>query len=97
MTRWLGAALCGLALVVAAAGQQPVQVTLYAESLCPYCKNWILTQAQSLFDEGFSSFIQFRYVAWGNAWQGRVSKWGVCVGGFFGGGGVGGGRERMVW
>ncbi|RMZ53025.1 hypothetical protein APUTEX25_001144, partial [Auxenochlorella protothecoides] len=54
-------------LACPATASAAVQVTLYGESLCPYCRAWILEQASDLFDQGFSSYIEFRYVAWGNA------------------------------
>lgn len=49
------------------AGEPRVELTLYGESLCPFCKNWILTEAAPLFEHGFQEYISFRYVAWGNA------------------------------
>lgn len=63
-------------LACPATASAAVQVTLYGESLCPYCRAWILEQASDLFDQGFSSYIEFRYVAWGNAHQSQVSKGG---------------------
>ncbi|KAI3437801.1 hypothetical protein D9Q98_000248 [Chlorella vulgaris] len=59
------------ALALGAAGTAtdvaPVNVTLYAEALCPYCASFLAETLAPLLDNGFDNVIDFRYVAWGNA------------------------------
>ncbi|XP_062095025.1 gamma-interferon-responsive lysosomal thiol protein [Humulus lupulus] len=47
---------------------QKVQVSLYYESLCPYCANFIVNHLVKLFQNGLISVVDLRLVPWGNAW-----------------------------
>ncbi|XP_030479737.1 gamma-interferon-responsive lysosomal thiol protein [Cannabis sativa] len=44
-----------------------VQVSLYYESLCPYCANFIVNHLVKLFQNGLISTVDLRLVPWGNA------------------------------
>jgi interferon, gamma-inducible protein 30 len=45
---------------------KPVEVTLYAESLCPYCADFIQDNNHLILND-LADIISFRYVAYGNA------------------------------
>lgn len=64
---WSYLILLATGLAIGSAGSEGVELTLYGESLCPFCKNWILEEAVPLFEQGFDEYIHLRYVAWGNA------------------------------
>lgn len=64
---WSYLFLLATGLAIGSAGSEGVELTLYGESLCPFCKNWILEEAVPLFEQGFDEYIHLRYVAWGNA------------------------------
>lgn len=64
---WSYLILLATGLAIGSAGSESVELTLYGESLCPFCKNWILEEAVPLFQQGFDEYIHLRYVAWGNA------------------------------
>lgn len=74
------------ALALGAAGTAtdvaPVNVTLYAEALCPYCASFLAETLAPLLDNGFDNVIDFRYVAWGNARRDevRASACAACCG-----------------
>ena len=49
-------------------GDSEVNVTLFGESLCPYCARFTVDIMAPLFDEGLDkSVINFKYIAYGNA------------------------------
>nr|XP_011466176.1 PREDICTED: gamma-interferon-inducible lysosomal thiol reductase-like isoform X1 [Fragaria vesca subsp. vesca] len=45
-----------------------VSVTLYYETLCPYCADFIVNHLAKIFDNGLISVVTLRMVPWGNAW-----------------------------
>lgn len=45
---------------------RPVQVTLYGESRCPFCADWVVKNSRRLVDQ-IGDIIDFRLVEWGNA------------------------------
>ncbi|OMO97655.1 Gamma interferon inducible lysosomal thiol reductase GILT [Corchorus olitorius] len=46
---------------------QNVTLSLYYETLCPYCADFIVNHLVKLFDEGLISIVNLRLVPWGNA------------------------------
>ncbi|KAK7390320.1 hypothetical protein VNO78_25623 [Psophocarpus tetragonolobus] len=50
-----------------AAPNQKVTVSLYYESLCPYCADFIVNHLSSLFQTGLISIVNLRLIPWGNA------------------------------
>lgn len=69
----LQVACTGLVIALASActlanGDSEVNVTLFGESLCPYCARFTVDIMAPLFDEGLDkSVINFKYIAYGNA------------------------------
>lgn len=45
-----------------------VTVSLYYESLCPYCADFIVNHLVRLFQTDLISIVNLRLVPWGNAW-----------------------------
>ncbi|PRQ42840.1 putative gamma interferon inducible lysosomal thiol reductase GILT [Rosa chinensis] len=45
-----------------------VSVTLYYETLCPYCADFIVNHLAKIFQNGLISIVNLRMVPWGNAW-----------------------------
>lgn len=45
-----------------------VPVTLYYETLCPYCADFIVNHLAKIFQNGLISIVNLRMVPWGNAW-----------------------------
>ncbi|XP_059427726.1 gamma-interferon-responsive lysosomal thiol protein-like [Corylus avellana] len=45
-----------------------VTVSLYYETLCPYCANFIVNYLLKIFQNGLISVVNLRMVPWGNAW-----------------------------
>ncbi|CAJ1948574.1 unnamed protein product [Sphenostylis stenocarpa] len=45
-----------------------VSVSLYYESLCPYCADFIVNHLVRLFQTDLISIVNLRLVPWGNAW-----------------------------
>lgn len=45
-----------------------VPVTLYYETLCPYCADFIVNHLANIFQNGLISIVNLRMVPWGNAW-----------------------------
>lgn len=43
-----------------------VNVTLYAEALCPFCAKWVATTKHLFSEDKLGPLIEFRYVAYGN-------------------------------
>ncbi|KAG5042303.1 hypothetical protein JHK87_006218 [Glycine soja] len=50
------------------APNEKVTVSLYYESLCPYCADFIVNHLVRLFQTGLISIVNLRLVPWGNAW-----------------------------
>lgn len=52
------------------ASEQPagekVRVDFYGESLCPDCRHMVLDVLQPIMDQGLGSFIDLKYIAYGN-------------------------------
>ncbi|XVF55038.1 hypothetical protein PTKIN_Ptkin06aG0004400 [Pterospermum kingtungense] len=46
---------------------QNVTLSVYYETLCPYCADFIVNHLVKLFDEGLSSIVNLRLVPWGNS------------------------------
>ncbi|XVE62078.1 hypothetical protein DITRI_Ditri06bG0090400 [Diplodiscus trichospermus] len=46
---------------------QNVTLSVYYESLCPYCADFIVNHLVKLFDQGLISIVNLRLVPWGNA------------------------------
>ncbi|XWS59995.1 hypothetical protein CRYUN_Cryun08bG0170100 [Craigia yunnanensis] len=46
---------------------QNVTLSVYYETLCPYCSDFIVNHLVKLFDEGLISIVNLRLVPWGNA------------------------------
>ncbi|KAJ8898912.1 hypothetical protein K2173_008405 [Erythroxylum novogranatense] len=44
-----------------------VTLSLYYETLCPYCANFIVNHLVKLFDKGLFSIVNLRLIPWGNA------------------------------
>lgn len=47
---------------------QTVTVSLYYETLCPYCADFIVNHLVKLFQNGLISIVNLRLIPWGNAW-----------------------------
>ncbi|KAF3448050.1 hypothetical protein FNV43_RR08758 [Rhamnella rubrinervis] len=47
---------------------QTVTVSLYYETLCPYCADFIVNHLVQLFQNGLISIVNLRLIPWGNAW-----------------------------
>ncbi|TKY63548.1 GILT protein [Spatholobus suberectus] len=45
-----------------------VTMSLYYESLCPYCADFIVNHLVRLFRTGLISNVNLRMIPWGNAW-----------------------------
>ncbi|PRQ42833.1 putative gamma interferon inducible lysosomal thiol reductase GILT [Rosa chinensis] len=45
-----------------------VSVTLYYETLCPYCADFIVNHLAKIFQNGLIPIVNLRMVPWGNAW-----------------------------
>ncbi|PRQ42825.1 putative gamma interferon inducible lysosomal thiol reductase GILT [Rosa chinensis] len=45
-----------------------VSVTLYYETLCPYCADFIVNHLAKIFQNVLISIVNLRMVPWGNAW-----------------------------
>ncbi|RDY10257.1 Gamma-interferon-inducible lysosomal thiol reductase, partial [Mucuna pruriens] len=58
-----------LMLLVApsSSSDQKVTVSLYYESLCPYCADFIVNHLVRLFQTGLISIVNLRLIPWGNA------------------------------
>ena len=58
---------CGCCKMVDHGADLCLQVTLYEESLCPYCRRYIHRILSPLFRNGLSDFVDLHIVAVGNA------------------------------
>ncbi|XP_071910308.1 gamma-interferon-responsive lysosomal thiol protein-like isoform X3 [Coffea arabica] len=54
-----------------------VVLSLYYESLCPYCANFIVNQLVKVFQTDLASIVQLRLVPWGNTQITPNNAW-VC-------------------
>ncbi|XP_041023834.1 gamma-interferon-responsive lysosomal thiol protein-like [Juglans microcarpa x Juglans regia] len=45
-----------------------VTVSLYYETLCPYCANFIVSYLVKIFQNDLISVVNLRMIPWGNAW-----------------------------
>ncbi|CAN6724222.1 unnamed protein product [Malus baccata var. baccata] len=55
-------------MVIPSAASEKVSVTLYYETLCPYCADFIVNRLVKIFQNGLISAVNLRLVPWGNAW-----------------------------
>lgn len=46
---------------------QKVTLSLYYETLCPYCADFIVNHLVKVFDGGLTSIVDLRMIPWGNA------------------------------
>ncbi|OMO97659.1 Gamma interferon inducible lysosomal thiol reductase GILT [Corchorus olitorius] len=58
--------------------QKKVNLNLYYESLCPYCRNFIVTQLVKLFNTDLLNIVNLRLVPWGNAQVSKPNKTIIC-------------------
>ncbi|XP_021289031.1 gamma-interferon-inducible lysosomal thiol reductase [Herrania umbratica] len=56
---------------------QNVTLSLYYETLCPYCADFIANHLVKVFDKGLISIVNLRLVPWGNAVMQRDGSF-VC-------------------
>lgn len=47
---------------------EKVTVSLYYETLCPFCANFIVNHLVKIFQNGLISVVNLRMIPWGNAW-----------------------------
>ncbi|XP_022765851.1 gamma-interferon-inducible lysosomal thiol reductase-like [Durio zibethinus] len=55
-----------------------VNLSLYYESLCPYCRNFIVSQLVKVFNTDLLNIINLRLVPWGNAEVVKPNKTIIC-------------------
>ncbi|KAH1039981.1 hypothetical protein J1N35_041724 [Gossypium stocksii] len=55
-----------------------VHLSLYYESLCPYCRNFIVSQLVKVFNTDLLNIINLRLVPWGNAQYVKPNKTIIC-------------------
>lgn len=55
-----------------------VTVSLYYETLCPYCANFIVNYLVKIFQNGLISIVNLRMVPWGNAWINKSDGSFIC-------------------
>ncbi|XWS67282.1 hypothetical protein CRYUN_Cryun05aG0274300 [Craigia yunnanensis] len=55
-----------------------VNLSLYYESLCPYCRSFILSQLVKVFNTDLLNIINLRLVPWGNAQVVKPNKTITC-------------------
>ncbi|KAK4803280.1 hypothetical protein SAY86_001483 [Trapa natans] len=48
--------------------EKKVTMSLYYETLCPYCADFIVNSVVKLFDKGLISIVDLRFIPWGNGW-----------------------------
>ncbi|XP_022144073.1 gamma-interferon-inducible lysosomal thiol reductase-like [Momordica charantia] len=48
--------------------EDKVTVSVYYESLCPFCANFVVYHLVKLFQNGLISTVHLRMIPWGNAW-----------------------------
>ncbi|KAK9290175.1 hypothetical protein L1049_008341 [Liquidambar formosana] len=54
-------------VVSSASASQKVDLSLYYETLCPYCANFVVNHLVKLFQTQIISIVNLRLVPWGNA------------------------------
>ncbi|KAJ7950031.1 gamma-interferon-inducible lysosomal thiol reductase-like [Quillaja saponaria] len=47
---------------------EKVTVSLYYETLCPFCADFIANQLVKIFQNGLFNVVNLRMIPWGNAW-----------------------------
>ncbi|KAI5663247.1 hypothetical protein M9H77_22570 [Catharanthus roseus] len=57
--------------------QEKVTLSLYYESLCPYCANFIVNELVKVFETDLSSIVNLRLVPWGNTQITPNNSW-IC-------------------
>ncbi|KAL5550757.1 hypothetical protein UlMin_000933 [Ulmus minor] len=60
--------LVNLMVLFSASSAENVTVSLYYETLCPYCADFIVNHLAKIFQNGLISIVNLRLVPWGNAW-----------------------------
>ncbi|XP_040946699.1 gamma-interferon-responsive lysosomal thiol protein isoform X3 [Gossypium hirsutum] len=55
-----------------------VHLSLYYESLCPYCRSFIVSQLVKVFNTDLLNIINLRLVPWGNAQYVKPKKTIIC-------------------
>ncbi|KAK9001049.1 hypothetical protein V6N11_082841 [Hibiscus sabdariffa] len=55
-----------------------VNLSLYYESLCPYCRSFIVSQLVKVFNTDLLNIINLRLVPWGNAQYVEPNKTIIC-------------------
>ncbi|XVF76877.1 hypothetical protein PTKIN_Ptkin13bG0302300 [Pterospermum kingtungense] len=63
---------------VTKAQSKKVNLSLYYESLCPYCRSFIVTQLAKVFNTDLLNIINLRLVPWGNAQVVKPNKTVTC-------------------
>lgn len=58
-------------------GDNAVMLSLYYESLCPYCANFIVNQLVKVFQTDLASIVKLRLVPWGNTQITPNNAW-IC-------------------
>ncbi|KAL3569776.1 hypothetical protein D5086_029666 [Populus alba] len=56
-----------LFLIASTSSSQNVTLSLYYETLCPYCADFIVNHLVKVFDRGLISIVNLRLIPWGNA------------------------------
>ncbi|KAB5520058.1 hypothetical protein DKX38_024377 [Salix brachista] len=56
-----------LFLTPSTSSSQNVTLSLYYETLCPYCADFIVNHLVKVFDKGLISIVNLRLIPWGNA------------------------------
>ncbi|XP_047334248.1 gamma-interferon-responsive lysosomal thiol protein-like [Impatiens glandulifera] len=59
------------------ADSHKVNLSIYYESLCPYCANFISNNLNKIFENGIISIVNLRLIPWGNAYMKDNYTW-VC-------------------
>ncbi|XP_022766243.1 gamma-interferon-inducible lysosomal thiol reductase-like [Durio zibethinus] len=65
-----------LLLFISTYNAQNVTLSVYYETLCPYCADFIVNHLVKLFDKGLISIVNLRLVPWGNAVMQRDGTFG---------------------
>ncbi|XAR55793.1 hypothetical protein NMG60_11035996 [Bertholletia excelsa] len=73
---------CAVALFIfqsptSSSSPQKVKLSLYYESLCPYCANFIVNSLSKIYENGLISIVDLNLVPWGNAYLIDNTTW-VC-------------------
>ncbi|CAN0927853.1 Gamma-interferon-responsive lysosomal thiol protein [Linum grandiflorum] len=55
------------AMAVPSSSAENVTLSLYYETLCPYCADFIVNHLPKVFENGLISFLNLRLIPWGNA------------------------------